>query len=179
MGAGSYRVAPGEALPEIISPKVAANVLRISRSSIYRLLASGRLNGTRLSPGKIGIRLVSVLRHLEATRKPGYWKAAQKVRNQVNSSRRQPKTPTTATTARKVLCAGTVTAAEDGIAFLQGQVWEWLNLSQGRGGLPEGGLKWPSLCLNTWPRPTLRRQRQPISPQSRRNPARGKNRPTR
>lgn len=73
---GSLALTP---LPEQITLKMAAEILRLSHDSVYNLtrtyLSDGNpvLSSTRPSPGRMLVGLESVLRHKDQCADPEYW----------------------------------------------------------------------------------------------------------
>jgi predicted site-specific integrase-resolvase len=57
-------------IPDCMSPTVAMRKLSISRSTLDRLCAQGRLEKLRVSDGRVGITVESIQRHLAALNAP-------------------------------------------------------------------------------------------------------------
>jgi hypothetical protein len=57
-------------IPDCMSPTVAMRKLSISRSTLDRLCAQGRLEKIRVSDGRVGIAIESIQRHLVALNAP-------------------------------------------------------------------------------------------------------------
>jgi predicted site-specific integrase-resolvase len=53
-------------IPNCVSPTAACRALTISRSTLDRLCAQGRLEKIRVSDGRVGITIESIARHLAA-----------------------------------------------------------------------------------------------------------------